>query len=245
MAGLSVDAGRVEGGSGQRPPRFRCAIRGVYGVPVLHDLIGFWFTLVRDWGYAGVVVLMAMESSIFPVPSEVVVPPAAFWAVEGRMSFWGVVAAGTVGSCIGALLTYLAARWLGPPAIARWGRYIGCGPEKVARAERMLARYAVGGVFFSRLLPVVRHVIGIPCGILHVNLKVYMLATLAGSFIWCWVLAWFGQRIGRLHPRAIDDPEVFMAAVKGEALWIVVACAGLAALYILMLRLTARPEPTA
>jgi membrane protein DedA with SNARE-associated domain len=212
---------------------------------VLHELIGFWFTLVRDWGYAGIILLMAMESSIFPVPSEVVVPPAAYWAAEGHLSFWGVVAAGTLGSCLGALATYLVARWLGRPVMERWGRYIGCGPEKVARAERLLARYAVGGVFFSRLLPVVRHVIGIPCGILRIDLRIYMLATLVGSFLWCWVLAWFGQRIGRAHPGAIEDPEMFMNAVKGEALWIVLACAGLCVLYILMLRLTAQKEPAA
>ncbi len=210
---------------------------------MLHELTLFWFSLLCRWGYAGVVVLMAMESSIFPVPSEIVVPPAAYWAAEGKLSFWGVVAAGTVGSCIGALVTYLAARWLGPPAVARWGRYVGCRPEKVERAQRLLARYAAGGVFFSRLLPVVRHVIGIPCGILRIDLKVYMLATLAGSFIWCWVLAWFGRRIGQLNPGAIEDPERFMAAVKAEALWIVAACAGLAALYVLMLWTTRKKEP--
>ena len=212
---------------------------------MMHELTVFWFGLVRDWGYAGVVLLMAMESSIFPVPSEVVVPPAAFWAVEGRMTFWGVVVAGTVGSCIGALLTYLAARWLGPPAVARWGRYVGCGPEKVARAERLLARYAAGGVFFSRLLPVVRHVIGIPCGILRIDLKVYMLATLLGSFLWCTVLAWFGQRFGRAHPNALDDPAAFAKAISGEVLWIVLACAGLCALYLLMLWTTRKKESAA
>ena len=210
---------------------------------MMHSLIVFWFGLVRDWGYSGVVLLMAMESSIFPVPSEVVVPPAAYWAAEGRMSFWGVVAAGTIGSCLGALATYLAAKWLGRPAVARWGRYLGCGPEKVERAERLLSRYAAGGVFFSRLLPVVRHVIGIPCGILRIHLGTYMLATLAGSFIWCTVLAWFGERIGRTNPGAIENPEVFIAAVKGEALWIVAACAGLCALYVLMLWSTRKKEP--
>jgi len=210
---------------------------------VLHELTVFWFGLVRDWGYAGVVLLMAMESSIFPVPSEVVVPPAAFWAAEGRMSFWGVVAAGTVGSCIGAFATYWAARWLGRPAVARWGRYIGCGPEKVERAERLLARYAAGGVFFSRLLPVVRHVIGIPCGILRIDLRIYMLATLLGSFIWCWVLAWFGQRFGRAHPNALDDPAAFAKAISGEVLWIVLAVACLAGLYVLMLWSTRRKDP--
>lgn len=210
----------------------------------MHALTLIWFGLVRDWGYGGIVLLMAMESSIFPVPSEVVIPPAAYWAAEGRMNFWGVVAAGTLGSCIGALLTYLAARWLGRVLVARCGRYIGCGAEKVERAERMLARYAVGGVFFSRLLPVVRHVIGIPCGILRIDLKIYMAATLVGSFIWCSVLAWYGERFGRLNPGAIEDPERFMAAVKGDMLWLVGACAGLAILYLAMLWTTRQKEPT-
>src|SRR6185295_6744787 len=137
----------------------------------------FWFGLVSHWGYAGVILLMAMDSSIFPVPSEVVVPPAACWAAQGhQMSFWGVVAAGTTGSWIGASATYWASRWLGRPLVARWGRLIGCGPDKIERAERLLARYAAGGVFFSRLLPVVRHVIGIPAGILRVPFLTYSLA---------------------------------------------------------------------
>ncbi len=211
----------------------------------MHALTLFWFDLVRDWGYAGIVLLMAMESSIFPVPSEIVIPPAAYWVSEGRMNFWGVVAAGTLGSCIGALLTYLGAQWLGRPIVARWGRLIGCGPDKVERAERMLGRYAAGGVFFSRLLPVVRHVIGIPCGILRIDLKVYMLATLVGSFVWCYVLAWFGLRFGEAHPGAIDDPQRFMAAIKGEMLWLVLVCVGLCALYLLMLWVTRRKDANA
>ncbi len=214
---------------------------------MLHDLIQSWFGLVHDWGYAGVVVLMAMESSIFPVPSEVVVPPAAFWAAQGKMNFWLVVLAGTVGSCIGAVATYAVSRWWGRSLVDRWGRWFFCPPEKVARAERLLGRYAAAGIFFARLLPVVRHLIGIPAGILRVHLGTYFLMTLIGSAIWCWVLAWFGQRVGERHPEVITaagniDPTKFIAAVKGEMLWIVVAIAGLCALYFLMLWLT-RPKP--
>jgi membrane protein DedA with SNARE-associated domain len=213
---------------------------------VLHELVRFWFSFVHDWGYAGVTLLMAMESSIFPVPSEIVIPPAAFWAAQGKMSFWGVVLAGTFGSWLGATATYWAARWLGRAVVARWGRLIACGPEKVERAERMLGRYALGGVFFSRLLPVVRHVIGIPAGILRLDFRLYSIATLVGSFIWCTVLAWYGARMAREHPTMIDDPQLFMDTVKSEALWIVLACALLCALYLLMLRLTARrSEPSA
>ena len=70
----------------------------------MHRLITLWFGWVHDWGYLGIVVLMAMESTIFPVPSELVIPPAAYWAVQGRFTLWGVVLAGTVGSALGAWL---------------------------------------------------------------------------------------------------------------------------------------------
>ena len=88
----------------------------------MHALIALWFGWVRDWGYAGIVVLMAMESSIFPVPSEVVIPPAAFWVSQGKMSFAGVVLAGTFGSWLGSAITYWVARWVGRALILKWGR---------------------------------------------------------------------------------------------------------------------------
>src|SRR5829696_7244685 len=107
---------------------------------LMHDLIVYWFNLVRDWGYLGVIVLMAMESSIFPVPSEVVVPPAAYWAAQGRMSFWGVVLAGTFGSWLGSAITYWVSLWLGRLVIIKWGRYFFVSEEKLARAERFVHR---------------------------------------------------------------------------------------------------------
>ena len=72
---------------------------------MLHDLLNIWFTWVQDWGYWGVIILMAMESSIFPVPSEVVMPPAAFLAAQGKMDIWGVILAGTFGSWLGSAIT--------------------------------------------------------------------------------------------------------------------------------------------
>src|SRR5205823_14166390 len=74
------------------------AMRG----PMFHSLLRLWFELVRDWGYWGVALMMAIESTVFPLPSEVVVPPAAYWATQGQMSFWGVVAAATLGSWLGS-----------------------------------------------------------------------------------------------------------------------------------------------
>lgn len=212
---------------------------------MLHDLLVMWFGWVKDWGYPGVVVLMAMESSIFPVPSEVVVPPAAYLATlpGARMSVPGVIIAGTLGSYLGAAITYWVTWLVGRPLVARWGRLVLISPEKLARAERWIHRYEAGGIFFARLLPVVRHLISIPAGLVRMDFRVFSLMTLVGSAIWCAILAWFGAKVGKAHPDAIDDPEKFVLAVKAEALWIVLAIAVLCALYFLVMRLTRPKEP--
>ncbi len=212
---------------------------------MLHELIVIWFGWVKDWGYPGVVALMAMESSIFPVPSELVVPPAAYLATQpgATMSVPGVVIAGTLGSYLGAAITYWLARWIGRPFIARFGRYIFVPQEKLDRAEVWLKRYEAGGIFFARLLPVIRHLISIPAGLVRMGFGVFSVVTIIGSAIWCAILAWFGQRVGQAHPDALNDPDAFIKAVKGETLLIVLAVAVLCVLYFLVLRLTA-PKAT-
>src|SRR3990172_13170548 len=203
-----------------------------------------WFELVRDWGYPGIILLMAMESSIFPVPSELVIPPAAYWAAQGRYSFWGVVLAGTIGSYIGAGATYWVARGIGRPLVVRYGKFVFCPETKLLRAERWLARYEAGGVFFARLLPVVRHLIGIPAGIVRMDFRVYMAMTVAGSALWCGVLAWFGARVIGDRPQLLDHPDQMILVLKAKALWFVGLALALAALYVLVVRLTAKPAPS-
>src|SRR5207249_6969976 len=87
----------------------------------MQQWVAVWFQWVHDLGYVGIVMLMAMESSVIPIPSEIVIPPAAYWAAQGRYSFGGVVLAGTAGSYLGAAATYWAARWLGRPLLVRYG----------------------------------------------------------------------------------------------------------------------------
>jgi membrane protein DedA with SNARE-associated domain len=206
----------------------------------MHRLITLWFTWVHDWGYLGIVLLMAMESTILPVPSELVIPPAAYWAAQGRFTLWGVVLAGTVGSVIGAGLMYWAARAVGRPLIVRYGPYLSVTEGKLQRAERWLARYEAGGVFFARLLPVVRHLIGIPAGIVRMPVGTYLLMTTAGSALWCTVLAWFGAKVIGDQPRLLDDPEQMILVLKSRALWFVGLVVVLCALYLMVVRLTAK-----
>jgi membrane protein DedA with SNARE-associated domain len=210
----------------------------------MHRLITLWFTWVHDWGYLGIVLLMAMESTILPVPSELVIPPAAYWAAQGRFTLWGVVLAGTVGSVIGAGLMYWAARAVGRPLIVRYGPYLAVTEAKLQRAERWLARYEAGGVFFARLLPVVRHLIGIPAGIVRMPVGTYLLVTTAGSALWCTVLAWFGARVIGDQPQLLDDPGQMIAVLKMRAWWFVGLVLLLCALYVVVMRLTAKPVPS-
>src|SRR6202043_3672559 len=99
----------------------------------MHHLIQVWFEWVEQWRYLGIILLMAMESSVLPVPSEVVIPPAAFLASEGKLNVYGVIAAGTLGSWLGAAISYWVAWWLGRVFIARWGRYFFVSEAKLER----------------------------------------------------------------------------------------------------------------
>src|SRR3989304_1676710 len=131
---------------------------------MFHSLFALWFRLTLEWGYLGVFVLMAIESTVFPLPSEVVVPPAAYWAEQGRMHFWGGVAAATLGSWAGSGLSYWVARAVGRPLLLRYGKYVFVPEKKWLLAERWINRYSAAGIFFARLLPVVRHLVSLPAG---------------------------------------------------------------------------------
>jgi len=210
----------------------------------VHQWIGVWFQWVHDWGYPGIVLLMAMESSVIPIPSEIVIPPAAYWATQGRYSLAGVVIAGTTGSYLGAAITYWVALWIGRPLMVRYGRYIFCPESKLLRAERWLSRYEAGGIFFARLVPVIRHLIGIPAGLVRMPFGLYSAMTLIGSALWCMVLAWFGASLLGGHPDLLQDPERLVQVLKQRSYLIGGFAVLLCILYVLVMRLTAQAKPT-
>jgi membrane protein DedA with SNARE-associated domain len=195
---------------------------------------------VLTGGYPGIIILMALESSIFPVPSEVVIPPAAFLAAQGKLNFWGVILAGTVGSYLGAAITYWISRLVGRPLIMRFGRYFFLPPQKLEAAERWLARYEASGVFFARLLPVVRHLISIPAGLVRMNFTTFSVTTIIGSAIWCCVLAYMGDMAYRRQPDLLSNPDAMVHFIKAQSHWIVILIAVFAVLYMGTLRLLRR-----
>lgn len=206
----------------------------------MHEFLVYCMDCIQQWGYWGVVVLMAMESSIIPVPSEIVVPPAAIAATfpGAGMSFWGVVIAGTVGSYLGSCVMYFMALLLGRPFMYRFGKYFLMPPHKIEKAEVFMNKYSTAGIFFARFLPVVRHLISIPAGLVKMNFTAFSLATITGSAIWCWVLAWFGNKVGSEHPDIMNSPEDLVHAVKDESHLVVLAIVMLASLYALMKYMT-------
>lgn len=206
----------------------------------MHDLLVMWFGWVQEWGYWGVIILMAMESSIFPVPSEVVVPPAAMLAADpsSGMTLWGVIAAGTFGSWLGSAITYAAALWLGRPLVLRYGKYFFMPAKKVEAAEVFLAKYEVSGIFFARLLPVIRHLISIPAGLIKMRFGMFSLVTSLGAFIWCAILGFYGHSIGQRNPELLKDPEALVKTIKHESLGVIIAIAVLCVLFFVMKRLS-------
>ena len=210
---------------------------------MLHSLIKTWFHWLEAWGYLGVFLLMALESSIVPVPSEVVMPPAAFWAAQGRMSLAGVVLAGTAGSWFGSAVSYWVSRAVGLPVLQRFGKYVLIGPDKIAIGEQWVLQYGVGGIFAARLLPVVRHLISIPAGILRMPFGRFSLVTTAGAGLWCAVLSWFGMKVLGDQPQLLDSPEQMVAVIKAKLGWFVAAVVGLAIAYVVMVIVRDRRAP--
>jgi membrane protein DedA with SNARE-associated domain len=192
---------------------------------MIHDFLEWYMGALESGGYALVAALMALESSLVPLPSEVVIPPAAHLAyTRGGMTLTGIVIAGTLGSWIGASVMYWGARLLGRPLLMRYGRYVLISPEKIVAAEAWSDRFGAPGVFVSRLLPVIRHLIGLPAGIVRMHYGWYSVATLIGSAIWSTVLCWVGVTAGQ-------DEALMEGSLSRISLWLAGGGAVLLALY--------------
>ena len=164
-----------------------------------------WLTeTVLALGYPGIVVLMAIESSVLPLPSELVMPPAGYLAAKGQMNGWLAVAAGTLGSVLGALANYGLAVFVGEPVLRRYGKYVLVSERSLDRAEAYFRRHGEISTFIGRLLPVIRHLISIPAGMSRMRLARFVGFTALGAGIWCGILTYLGWLIGR-HGGQVEE----------------------------------------
>jgi membrane protein DedA with SNARE-associated domain len=203
----------------------------------MHHLLELWFGWVLTGGYIGIIVLMALGSTPVPVPAEVVIPPAAFLAAQGKLSFSGVILAATLGAYLGAAAMYWISRWIGRPLVLRFGPLVLLTPKKLEEAEHWLARYEAGGIFFARLLPGVRHLISIPAGIVRMNFTSFSVVTILGSAISCSLLAYLGYRAYLAEPELLTKPEALLHFIRAQSRWILLVVTLFAVLYILTIRL--------
>ncbi len=153
-------------------------------------------SVVDRMGYFGVVAAMFLESSFFPFPSEVIIPPAGCLASQGTMQLWAVILLGTAGSLLGALFNYWISRILGRPLVLKFGRYVGLTPRAYGRAEGFLQRHGEISTFVGRLIPGLRQYISLPAGLARMHLGRFCLFTALGAGIWVTVLAFLGYLVG-------------------------------------------------
>ncbi len=168
---------------------------------MLAEAVNFLLETIGRLGYPGVFLLMALESSFFPFPSEVVVPPAAYLAAQGKMDLRLVILSGVGGSVAGAWFNYLLALKLGRPALIRllrrYGRYFFLSEEALFKVEDFFARHGHISTFVGRLLPGVRQYVSLPAGIGRMNGWLFTIFTALGAGIWVTVLALCGYFLGR------------------------------------------------
>ena len=200
---------------------------------MLESFIQWLLDRFRDMGYPGIVILMAVESSFLPLPSELVMPPAGYLAAKGELSFVLAIACGVVGSITGALANYGLAHWLGRAVVRRIGKYVWISEKSLERSERYFAEHGEISTFMGRMLPVIRHLISIPAGIARMDLVKFVTFTGLGALVWCTVLTWIGWFIGRKEDVIISVLDQQAQTYAGRAVLIILpALAVIAAVYV-------------
>jgi membrane protein DedA with SNARE-associated domain len=204
---------------------------------LLQPLLAAYQRSLETGGYPYIILLMAMESSVVPIPSEFIIPPAIIMVLggHGRMTITGIVLAAILGSWIGATLMYWASRFAGRPLILKYSHLAFISPAKLDQAERWSERFGSFGIFLSRMLPVVRHLIGIPAGVVRMNYWRFSLYTVAGAAVWCSVLAYVSKLAG-------NDESLMRGDIREITIWAAGAALVLgAAYYFLVHRISRKP----
>ena len=163
---------------------------------ILSSLTAWLVDTIGKMGYTGIISLMFLESSFFPFPSEVVMPPAGYLAWKGEMSLALVLLSGIAGSLLGALFNYWIAVKLGRPFLIKYGKYFFVSEESINKADEFFSRHGHISTFVCRLLPGIRQYISLPAGIARMPMKSFLLFTTLGAGIWVTVLTFAGYLLG-------------------------------------------------
>jgi len=181
--------------------------------------------VVSFLGYFGIFILMACESMILPMPAELVMPFAGFLAATGKMNFILIIVFSSLGSICGSLISYYIGKIGGIAFVRKFGRYLLLDEDDLLKTKKWFRKSGDKTIFFSRFIPVVRHIISIPAGIGKMDLKKFCIYTIAGATIWNTILAYFGYLLGKnwLLVRQYTEPVsvAVTVAILAVACWFV------------------------
>lgn len=163
---------------------------------MLTELVQWLLNSIFDWGYIGIFLLMAVESSFLPVPSELVLIPAGVLVAQGKMNLELIFFAGLLGSVFGAFVNYYLAMLVGRRFLKRYGKYFFVSQLRLEQMDHFFDNHGHISTFTGRLVPGVRHLISIPAGLSKMNLKLFLLYTGLGAAIWSVILIALGYFLG-------------------------------------------------
>ena len=163
---------------------------------MLHTIVDFIVNTVSDFGYVGIFIMMFLESSFFPFPSEVVMIPAGYLASKSEMNIYVAIAAGILGSLVGAVFNYFLAVKYGRAFLSKYGKYVLIKEETLQKMEDFFDKHGHISTFSGRLIPAVRQYISLPAGLARMNLWKFSLYTSLGASIWVIILTLLGYFIG-------------------------------------------------
>ena len=162
----------------------------------MHEIVNYIVELVSQFGYLGIFIMMFLESTFFPFPSEVAMIPAGYLASQGDMNLMVAIFIGTLGSLLGALFNYYLARKYGRVGVLKFGKYFFFTEEKLLKMEAFFVKHGSFSTFISRLIPGVRQLVSLPAGLSKMPLNKFALYTTLGAGIWVIVLVLLGYIIG-------------------------------------------------
>lgn len=163
---------------------------------VITAIASFIIAVISAGGYAGIALLMGIESACIPLPSEIIMPFAGYLVHAGQLKLFWVATAGAIGCNLGSIPSYWLGAWGGRPAVERFGRYVLLSRHDLDRTEHFFHKFGGITVIVGRLLPVVRTFIALPAGIARMNQFRFHLYTFIGSWPWCYLLAYVGMKLG-------------------------------------------------
>ncbi len=174
-------------------------------------------TIMNEYGYLGILFLIALENIFPPIPSEVILTFGGFMTTTSSLSIVGVVIAATIGSVIGALVLYIIGRQLDvarlEKIVGRWGHLLRVKIEDVHKADAWFDKYGAWTVFFCRFVPLIRSLISVPAGMSKMNIGIFLLFTIVGTSIWNLVLVYLGASVGASWGEIVEYMEIYSKVI--------------------------------